>query len=122
MPVVEAALKKVIAVAVIGTIAKLIAAKVGMSVGTALTFVLIPVIFVFLVRDILNFPERLSIALADAVCIEMRTTYSKGMSEIVSQLLANCAANLSVEELAKAVTCSSEAMKAIGDLVMAAMS
>ena len=121
MPVLQAALKKIVAVAVLGTIAKMIAAKIGMSVVSAAMWLLIPVILALLYRDIVQLPEKLGAALADAVCGELRQAYTKSMNDIVRGLLAEFTLGHVVDEFAKLLGNDQVIMKELGELIAAGL-
>jgi hypothetical protein len=121
MPVLQAALKKIVAVAVVGTIAKLVAAKVGMSVASAAMWLLIPIILGLLVKDIIKLPEKLGSSLADAVCGELRKTYTRSMNEIVVALLADFTSGGVVDEFAKALGNDLTITKELGGLIAAGL-
>jgi len=117
MPAIKIALKKIIVAAVISSMAKFISAKIGMSIGAAIWVVLIPVIAYFLIKDIIELPDKLSVAISDAVTSDIRSNYTKTMSEIVTGLIANLTSNSVIEEIGKNLGDDPEVAKELSKLI-----
>jgi len=117
MPVVYASLKKIAFAAVLGVIAKLIAAKLGMSIGFILGPLLIILIGGFLAKDIWDLPKKLGPALADAVCGDLKKNYTKTTTEIATGLIAGFMSHSAIETFAKALGDDPEVAAELGKLL-----
>lgn len=119
VPAVEFALKKMIFAAVLGTMAKLIAAKIGMSIGAAIWIVLLPVLLGFLAKDIYDLPQKLGAGLAETISSDMRSTYSQTIGSIVTELLVNFTSKQAVHSLAERLADDPEISSQLGALISA---
>jgi hypothetical protein len=117
MPIIQVALKKMIIGAIIGTMVKLVAAKLGVSVATAVWFVLAPLLIAFIVKDLIDFPKKLATALSAAVCGALEETYSKTVTDILTGLIVNFTSNEVIDEIASGLADDPEVAEELAKLI-----
>ena len=102
-PAITAVLKKYIMVAVIGSLAKFVMAKFGIGIGAAMSIVVVPLIILWLINDVKNFPEKLGHDLGIALTEELNSGFSNQVQEIVTGLLSGLVSNEAVKKFAEAM-------------------
>jgi len=102
-PAITAMLKKYIMVAVIGSLAKFVMAKFGIGIGAAMWIVVVPLIILWIINDVKNFPEKLGRDLGIALTKELDSGFSNQVSEVITGLLAGLLSNESVKAFAEAM-------------------
>lgn len=109
-PAIAAMLKKFIGAAILSSMMKVVAAKAGSAAVTTIVF---PVIIGWLVMDYAAFPRKLGEGVAEALCDNLRTSFRKTMSEIVSKIIAEFSEGGTVKELAAKLARDPEIAKAL---------
>jgi len=85
-PAVTVMLKKLVVVGIIGSMGKLIAAKLGLSVGIAVWIIVIPLIIFWVYKDYQNFPSKLGEALANAIAGDINRNFDVQFGAILENL------------------------------------
>lgn len=116
VPAIKAIITKLVVVSVVAAMVKAIALKTGMSVGAAITVVLIPVLFAFLAMEWTGFPEKLGGSVADSITQELGGSFSKTNAQILGGLFTEFLGDQG-EELGKVIAQDEEVTKQLTNLL-----
>lgn len=116
-PAVAILLKKFIAVAVLGSLMKIVAAKFG---AAAISFVLIPVLAYWLYKDYQGLPKKLGASIASSLCTELGGNFDRSVQDIVVELVVGFTETQVLHSLANALADDADVARELG-IAMAAM-
>jgi hypothetical protein len=89
MPAIKVALTKLIGLSVVAALVKIITIKVGISVGTAVTMVVIPVLLLLLGKEWIDFPTKLGNSIADSIHKELGAEFAATNQNILEKMVEN---------------------------------
>jgi hypothetical protein len=116
VPAIKAIITKLVVVSVVAAMVKAIALKTGMSVGAAITVVLIPVLLAFVAMEWTGFPEKLGGSVADSIAQELGADFSKTNTQILEGLFEEFLGDQG-EELGKFIAQDEEVTKQLTNLL-----
>lgn len=110
------AIKKFVIAAVVASFIKLIVAKTGLSAGTAVAIILLPIVLGILAYEWLTFPEKLGRGIAEGVIAEWDKNFTETNKTIIEKLLEDFIGN-EAENFGKSLADNEEIQEAIQQLL-----
>jgi mannose/fructose/N-acetylgalactosamine-specific phosphotransferase system component IID len=85
------AVKKFVLAAILSTVAKALAAKLGIAAGSAFAVVLLPLVAAFIAYEVATFPEHLGAKVSEKVATEIGENFEKINENVVAQIVGQFA-------------------------------